>query len=181
MDGLKEQTSGTFKQKLMGANCKFKKIAEMYSPWSNATEAGICELKKGSSCKMIKTGSPKKVQDYCLELEAHIVPYTALGIFMLGSQVPELVMFGEAADISQICEFEWYQYQQVMFRDSPAQYSDDNMVLVRYLGPNIDVSPAMMAKILKLKANDQVIPCSTIHTLALNRIESPKRIELGKK
>ena len=36
-----------------------------------------------------------------------------------------------------------------MFRDFAVTYPDDKLVLGRYLGPSIDVGPALTAKILK--------------------------------
>jgi hypothetical protein len=54
----KEQTKGEFRQKLKEADCH-PQVTEPYSPWQQATEGCIRELKRGSSRKMIKTGSPK--------------------------------------------------------------------------------------------------------------------------
>ena len=46
-----------------------------------------------------------------------------------------------------------------MFRDSTVLFSEYKMVLGRYLGPSIDVGPAMTVKILK--SNVEVVHCST--------------------
>ncbi len=45
MDGLKKQTLGKFRQKLCDAGCE-RKITEPFSPWQNAAEHKIKELKK---------------------------------------------------------------------------------------------------------------------------------------
>jgi hypothetical protein len=55
LDDSKEQTQGNFKRKLNEANCHMK-MTEPYSPWQQATEGCILELKRGVSRKMIKTG-----------------------------------------------------------------------------------------------------------------------------
>ena len=47
-------------------------------------------------------------------------------------------------------------YDWVIFRDDPIQSPDENTVFGRYLGPAIDVSPEMTAKIMK--ANGEVVP-----------------------
>ncbi len=47
IDSLKEQTLGKFCQKLVNAHCQLKQT-EQYSPWQNATEREIKELRKGS-------------------------------------------------------------------------------------------------------------------------------------
>ncbi len=54
-DGSKEQCQGDFKRKLCKADCHARQT-EPYSPWQQATEGCICELKRGLSRKMIKTG-----------------------------------------------------------------------------------------------------------------------------
>jgi transposase len=54
MDGSKEQTLGDFRRKLKEANCHLRQT-EPYSPWMNAAEGAIRELKRGVSRKMIRT------------------------------------------------------------------------------------------------------------------------------
>ena len=51
-------------------------------------------------------------------------------------------MSGETSDISQFCELELFKW--VMFQDETAPFPDDGI----YLGPSIDVGPAMTTKIL---------------------------------
>jgi hypothetical protein len=58
LDGSKEQTLGNFKRKLREADCHARQT-EPYSPWQQAAEGCIRKLKRGVSCKMMKTGSPK--------------------------------------------------------------------------------------------------------------------------
>ncbi len=60
MDSLKEQTLGKFHRKLVDAHCQLKQ-SEPCSPWKNATEREIKELKKGSGRKMIMSGAPRRL------------------------------------------------------------------------------------------------------------------------
>jgi hypothetical protein len=76
LDGLKEQTKGDFKRKLREADCHTRQT-EPYSPWQQAAEGCIRELKRGASRKMIKTGSPRVLWDHCIELEALICSSTS--------------------------------------------------------------------------------------------------------
>ena len=168
MDGSKEQTLGTFSKKLKEAGCH-KHQVEPYSPWQNAAETGIRELKRGSTRKMISAGSPKVLWDHCLELESRVRSCTAHDLYMLDGEVPETVMKGHTADISQICEFAWYEW--VMFIDSPAQYPENREELGRYLGPAVDVGTALTAKILK--ANGEVVPRSTLRALSPEELANP--------
>ena len=110
---------------------------------------------------MSKTGSPKALWDDCLVLKSYIRSNTAPDIYSLNGQVPETVMSGETADISFICELGWYDW--VKFRDTSEAFPNDKVVLGRYLGPSIDVGPALTAKILKM--NGTIVYRSTYRGL----------------
>ncbi len=56
-DDLNERCKGDFKRKLHKADCHARQT-EPYSPWQQAAEGCIRELKCGVSHKMIKTGFP---------------------------------------------------------------------------------------------------------------------------
>ena len=74
---------------------------------------------------------------------------------MLKEETPQTVMLGKTSYISQFCEFGFYKW--IMFWEEPdhALFPEDNPILGRYLGPAINVGPAMTAKILK--SNGKVI------------------------
>ena len=110
---------------------------------------------------MVRSRSPKKLWDHCLEREAYIRSLTAHDIYRLNGQVPETVVSGDTADISQFALFGWFEW--VMFRDTAMTFPDDKMVLGRDLGPAIDIGPAMTRKIIK--ANGQVVYRSTVRGL----------------
>ena len=80
----------------------------------------IREIKRGSTRKMMKRNVPKKLWDHCLDLESRIRFATALPRFDLDHQTPEAKMHGMSADISDICEFDFYEW--VMFNDSQATF-----------------------------------------------------------
>jgi hypothetical protein len=103
-DSLKEQCKGDFKRKLCKADCHARQI-EPYSPWQQATEGCIHELKHGVCHKMIKTGSPRVLWDHCIELEALIRSSTSNTVYMTNGEVPKTIMTGSTADISHIYEF----------------------------------------------------------------------------
>jgi hypothetical protein len=156
-DGLKEQTQGDFRRKLWKADCRLR-VTEPYSPWQQATEGCIREIKRGSLRKMISTGSPKTLWDNCLELEALVRSCTCNDIYMTAGQVPETIMSGSTADISHIAEFGWYDW--VMYRDNVPSYPDDRLILGCYLGPATDIGLALTTKILQL--NGQFVCRSTL-------------------
>jgi len=78
-------------------------------------------------------------------------------------------MKGGTADISQICEFGWYDW--AMFRNPMEAFPDDKLVLGRYLGPATDVGSAMTAKILK--QNGQFVCRSALRHLSIEELNSP--------
>jgi hypothetical protein len=75
--------------------------------------------------------------------------------------VPETIVSGETADISTFTQHHWYEW--IMFRDTSVSFPGDKLVLGRYLGPSIDVGPAMTAKILK--ANGVIVHRSSYWSL----------------
>jgi len=172
-DDSKEQTKGEFRRKLKEADCH-PRVTEPYSPWQQAAEGCIRELKRGSSRKMIKTGSPKCLWDHCLELEAYVRSCTSNDIYMTAGQVPETIMTGNTADISHIAEFGWYDW--VMFRDNVPSFPDDKLILGRYLGPAIDTGSALTAKILK--SNGVFVCRSTLRHLTDEELHSPVHMDM---
>ena len=173
LDGSKEQVCGMFRRKLKEAACQLRQT-EPYSPWQQAAEGAIREIKRCSSRMMLTTRSPKVLWDHSIELAALIRSHTASEIFSANGEVPETIMTGDTADISRLCQFAWYDW--LMFRDAQASYPDDTIVLGRYLGPAIDTGPAHTAKILK--QNGQVVYRSTYRHLTPDELERPEHIAL---
>ena len=76
---------------------------------------------------------------------------------MTAEQVPEMIMTGNTANISQNRQFGWYDW--VMYYDN-ANFPDDQVLLGCYLGPALDVGSMLTAKILK--PNGQYVCRSTL-------------------
>ena len=169
MDGSMEQNLGKFHHKFKVA-CWYKHQTEPYSPWSSAEKGTIREVKKGSYRMMFNNGTTKCLWYHSLYLEALIRSNTALGYHIIDGKVPVMLMTGQTADISRIREYTWFDW--VIFRDRPhVLYPENIPVLSRYLGPTLDVGPAMCAKILK--NNGKVVPISPLRNLAREEIDSP--------
>ena len=154
-DNSKEQTQGEFRRKLKEADCRLKQI-EPYSQWQNAAEGTIREVKKGSTRKMMSKQSPSSLWDHCLELESMIRSNTALDIYSLEGQVPETIMSGQTSDISPFVEAGWYDF---VYAWDQSAFPEPKEILVRWLGPAVDVGPALTAKMLK--PNGQILYTST--------------------
>ena len=111
--------------------------------------------------KMAKSSCPAKLWDHCLELEAYIRSRTALDKYELQGQVPEMIMSGQTPDISPFIEHPFSTW--VKFWDNLAKYPEPKEQLSCWLGPAINIGPAIMAKIPK--SNGQVLYMSTYHGL----------------
>ena len=82
--------------------------------------------------------------------------HTSHTAYEIQGEVPETIMTGQTAEISNICEYDWYKC--VIFRDNTTSYPYDKLTLGRYIFPATDVGSAMYYKILK---SDCKIACST--------------------
>ena len=160
MDNAKEQIMGEFRRKCKEAGVRVRQT-EPHTPWLNAAEAAIRELKKGVGRQMVRSRAPIRLWDDCLERESYIRSMTAHDIYRLDGQVPETLVSGETADISPFAAFKWYEW--VLFRDTSVSYPNDTMILGRDLGPAIDIEPAMTRKVLK--SNGVVVYRSTVRSM----------------
>ena len=146
-----------------------RKTIEPHSPWQNYAEGVIRELKRGAIRKQALTGSPAKLWDHVLELEAYIRSFTVRDNFANQGQVPETIMFGETPDISPFIECGWYDF--VWYWDNQATFPKPKEQLGRWLGPSLDVGPAMSAKILK--TNGQPVTRSTYRPVSQKELRTP--------
>ncbi|KAL7475735.1 LOW QUALITY PROTEIN: hypothetical protein ACHAW6_001643, partial [Cyclotella cf. meneghiniana] len=153
MDNAKEMKLGEFDRK-----CKKATPICPISPWPNSTKHEIRELKKGAARNLICSDVPRQLWCYALEYKSYVCSHTAHDINKLDGCVPETVVLGKTADISPFCEFGFWDFLRpwVAFPENP-------LVLGKYLGPSIDVGPAMMQHVMK--ANGKVEDCSTVRQL----------------
>jgi hypothetical protein len=167
-DSSKEQCKGDFKRKLRKADC-YARQTEPYTPWQQAAEGCIRELKHGVSHKMIETSSPRVLWDHCIKLETLICSSTSNSVYMSNGEVPETITTGSTANISHICEFDWYDW--VMFWDNVPTFPDIKLILGQYFGPAVNVGSALTAKILK--SNGQTVCRLTLRHLNDEEIHCP--------
>ena len=122
---------------------------------------------------MLKSGSPKALWDHCIEIEALIRSHTALDIYGLEGQFPEMVMSDQTGDIRSLCEFECFEW--VMLFKPKETYQDNKMFIGRWLGPAIDVGTAMTYNILR---SDGGYLCrSTLRSWTSNEEANPVRMD----
>ncbi|KAL7475332.1 hypothetical protein ACHAW6_001253 [Cyclotella cf. meneghiniana] len=131
VDGAKETKLGEFAWKCKEAMC-YLHGTEPYSPWSNFTECEIRELKKGAARKLTRSRAPRWLWCFVMEYKSYVHLHTAHDIYQLDGHDPK----------TPILEFGFWDW--VKFREDGVAYPDNQMVLGKYLGPSIDVGPAMM-------------------------------------
>ena len=90
---------------------------------------------------MKKSDCPAKLWDYCAELQAKIRCHTAHDIPTLNGQVPETMVTGNTADISELVEFGWYEW--IYYRDATGSFPLPKEELGRCLGPSENVGSRM--------------------------------------
>ena len=167
-DGAKAYQGGKFKQRAREAGC-YCKVTDPYSPWQNRAETEIREVKRLAGRWMVRTRSPRRLWDHCLELASLVRSHTAHAMYKLDGEVPETIMMGQTADISFICEFGWYDW--VYYNEAQAQFPDDKVCLGKYIGPtDPEVGSVLTAKILK--PNGEVIRRNTFRHLTQEELDT---------
>ena len=92
--------------------------------------------------------SPAKLWDHCIELETLIRSHTDLDINELQGQVPEKLLYWQTTYISPFIEHEWYDF--VKWFDHGSSFPEPKELHGRWLGQSMDIGPAMCSKIIKL-------------------------------
>jgi hypothetical protein len=139
------------------------RILEEGTPWANKAELYIGFLKEASRKDMKESDCPLVLWDYCVERRARINNLTARNLFQLHGSNAHTALTGEEADISNLCEYGWYEWGY--FREKTAKYPFNKEILGRVLGPARGEGNEMSQWILK--ANGNVVPRRTVRPLSI--------------
>ena len=91
-------------------------------------------LKESIRKDMSHTNSPMALWDYCGERRVRIHNLLPRNIFQLNGNNPTTATFGTPGDISNICQFDWYDW--CYYREErDIQFPFHNRKLGRVLGP----------------------------------------------
>jgi Reverse transcriptase (RNA-dependent DNA polymerase) len=142
-DDAKELILGDFAHKLRKVSTYIHPI-EAYTPNQNKAEATIRIVKQMYRKAMIASNAPLILWDHCFQLMAEIRSNTALPLLALHGETPLTKLRGDTADISHLCQFEWYE--PVWYIDTRDSF--DQRKIGRYLGPSESVGDVMCSKIL---------------------------------
>jgi hypothetical protein len=152
------------------------RVLEAQTQWANRTELYVGLMKEAMQKDMQATGSPLVLWDYCMEWRALIIQITAKKLFQLNGTNPHTMTFGTDADISNQCQFGWYEW--VNFREDSAKFPFQKERLGRCLGPARNEGNEMAQ--LVLKDNRKIVPRRTLCHLSPTELSLTNETEAEK-
>jgi hypothetical protein len=123
------------------------RVLEEGTPWSNKAELYIGLIKEAVRKDMKDSDCPLAFWDYCVERRAQINNLTAKDLFTLHGTNAHTALFGEDGDISNLCQYQWYDW--CYFREQKQSFPYTREVLGRVLGPYKGAGNEMAQWILK--------------------------------
>ena len=136
------------------------KILEAHTPWTNRAELYIGILKEATRKDLRSSNAPMVLWDYAMERRARIHNAIPRPLFQCNGLSPHTATFGSQKDISNICNYGWYEW--IYYRDD-GSYPENKEKLGRILGPLANEGNEMAQAILN--SNARVITRRTIRRL----------------
>ena len=96
------------------------RILEESTQHANRAELYIGLIKESTRKDIRESHSPLVLWDYAAELRARMFNMTAKNLFQLQGMNPHMATFGVEGDISNICQYKWYEW--IYFRDGSMKY-----------------------------------------------------------
>ena len=170
-DDSGEQTSRKVKTFLQEIGTSLR-VLEKGTQWANRAELYVGLLKNAVRKDMKDSGAPLPFWDYCAERRARINNLVAKDLFQLQGRNPNEYTTGETGDISNLCQYSFYQW--CYYRDSDVSFPLPTEVLGWCLGPAKGIGNEMSQWILK--ANGKVIARRTLRPLTATEISSETEV-----
>lgn len=143
------------------------RVLEKGTPWANRAELYIGLLKEAVRKDMRETNSPMSLWCYCIQRRARIHNAIPRLLFQNQGQTPHAATFGVQGDISNICNFGWYEW--VYYRDH-GSFPENKEKLGRVLGPIPNKGNEMSQAVLTSKGT--IVPRRTIRKLHPMELQS---------
>ena len=166
VDGFSAQTTTSVKRFCDQVGTTLK-ILERATPWANRAELYIGLLKEAVRKDMRESNSPMVLWDYCIERRALIHNAVPRPLFQAQGKTPHECTFGVQNDISNFCNFGWYQW--VYYRDF-GSFPENKEKLGRLLGPCKNEGNAMSQSVLVVTGS--IITRRTIRPLRNSELHS---------
>ena len=172
LDPSGEQTSKPVKKFCTQVGTTLR-ILEESKQWANRAELYIGLFKEAVRQDLSRTNSPLSLWDYCAERCARIHNVTPRNLFQLNGSNPSASTFGTAPDISNICQFDWFDW--CYYRESgKVQFPFQHRQLGRVLGPMKNEGNEMAQAVLNIHGN--VVPRRTVTRLTHEEMNSAPEI-----
>jgi hypothetical protein len=169
LDPSGEQTSKDVKRFCHQVGTTLR-ILEESTQWANRAELYIGLFKESIRKDLSKSNSPMRLWDYCAERRARIHNVTPRNLFQLNGTNPITATFGDQPDISNICQFNWYDWCYYR-EESAVQFPFQKRQLGRVLGPLKNEGNEMTQAVLTITGN--VVPRRTCVRLTPEELSSP--------
>ena len=173
-DGSKEQTLGESKRICDAVGTTIRKL-ERNKPFSNRAELYIGLIKRAIKKDLKESDCPMSLWDYCAERIEHVNNSTAKDLFQLSGETPTYHVTGRQPDISNVCQFTWYEW--VYGRDCSRPFPTQQEILGRALGPAVNTGNAMSQWVLVRSGH--IIPMTTLRPLTVE--EKHSAVEIRKR
>ena len=114
VDGHLSQASPTVRQLCDQVDTTLQ-VLETGNPWENRAELYIGLLKEAVRRDTRQSNLPMSLWCYCIERRSNIHNAITRPLFQAQGRSPHVCTFGVQGDISNICNFGWYEW--VYYRD----------------------------------------------------------------
>ena len=145
------------------------RVLEEHTQWANRAELYIGLLKESIRKDMRKSHCPMVLWDYCAQRRALIHNLTPRNLFQLEKTTPYQMQFGIQGDISNLCQFDWYDW--CYYREEGNNiFPKQKELLGKVLGPSKNEGNEMALNILNYKGN--VVPRRSVRRLTQVELDS---------
>ena len=145
------------------------RILEEHTQWANRAELYIGLLKESIRKDLKTSNCPMVLWDYCTQRRALIHNLTPRNLFQLEKTSPYQMQFGVQGDISNLCQFDWYDW--CYYREEGKNiFPKPKELLGRVLGPSKNEGNEMAQNILNYNGN--VVPRRSVRRLSQAELES---------
>ena len=108
---------------------------------------------------------------FCADRRMRINSLTSWPLFQIQGQNPHLATFGEEGDISNVCQFKWYEWAYAM--DGAAKFPNQSQFLCRVLGTTKNDGNEMAQWCLK--ANGKIVPRRYFVPITTSQLNKQRR------
>lgn len=154
------------------AGCAIQPL-EKGTQFANRAECFVKIFKDAVITDMREPDCPLVLWCYALQRRSEIINATAADNPVLEGTNPYTRMTGQSCDISNLCQFKWYEW--VYYRDEKARFPYQKSNLGRCLGPAKSHGNAMSQWVLNINGKVQCV--STLRKLTRAEIDSETEVE----